>query len=113
MNFLSTLGQILLKIPQCDLNSKSYLPTVNTILKETVLSEDEFDEAFKMLKRNKYPGHDSLDVNIITCVWIYREKKTLLKIFNESINLDIFPENIKIGKRTPIFKSGKKELLTN
>ena len=75
MNFLSTLGQILLKIPQCDLNSKSYLPTVNTILKETVLSEDEFDEAFKMLKRNKYPGHDSLDVNIITSVYEFIEKK--------------------------------------
>ena len=35
-------------------------------------------------------------------------------IFNESINLGIFfPENMKIAKVTPIFKSGKKELLTN
>ena len=29
------------------------------------------------------------------------------------INLDIFPEKMKIAKVTPIFKSGKKELLTN
>ena len=28
------------------------------------------------------------------------------------INLDIFPEKMKIAKVTPIFKSGKKELLT-
>ena len=63
------------KIPQCDLTSKSYLPTVNTTLKETVLSEDEFDEAFKMLKRNKYPGHDSLDVNTITSVYEFIKKK--------------------------------------
>ena len=52
-----------------------------------------------MLKRNKAPDHDGLDV------------KPLLKIFNESINLGIFPENMKIALVTPIFKSGKKELL--
>ena len=40
-------------------------------------------------------------------------KKPLLKIFNESINLGIFPEAMKIAKLTPILKSGKKELLTN
>ena len=57
------------KIPQCDLNFKSYLPTVNTTLKETVLSEDEFEEIFKSLKRNKAPVHDGLDVNIITSVY--------------------------------------------
>ena len=100
------------KIPQCNLTFKSYLPTVNTTLKETVLSENEFEEAFKTLKRNKAPGHDGLDVNIITSVYEFI-KKPLLKIFNESINLGIFAENMKIAKVTPIFKSGKKELLTN
>ena len=40
-------------------------------------------------------------------------KNPLLKIFNESINLGILPENMKIAKVTPIFKSGKKELLIN
>ena len=98
------------KIPQCDLTFKSYLPTVNTTLSETVLSEDEFEEAFKLLKRNKAPGHDGLDVNIITSVYELIKK---LKIFDESINLGIFAENMKIAKVTPIFKSGKKELLTN
>ena len=100
------------KTPQCDLTFKSYLQTVNTALKETLLSKDEFEEAFKSLKINKAPGHDGLDVNIITSVYEFI-KKPLLKIFNESINLGIFPENMKIAKVTPIFKSGKKELLTN
>ena len=77
-----------------------------------MLSEDEFEEAFKLLKRKKALGHDCLDVNIITSVYEFI-KKPLLKIFNESINLGIFPENMKIAKVTPIFKSGKKELLTN
>ena len=101
------------KIPQCNLTFKSYLPTVNTTLKETVLSENEFEEEFKTLKKNKAPGHDGLDVNIITYVYEFINKKPLLKIFNESINLSIFPEEMKIAKVTPIFKSGKKELLTN
>ena len=100
------------KISQCDLTFKSYLPTVNTTLNETVLSQDEFEEAFQSLKRNKAPGHDGLDVNIITSVYELI-KKPLLKIFNESINLGIFPENMKIAKITSIFKSGKKKLLTN
>ena len=46
------------KIPQCNLTFKSCLPTVNSTLKETVLSENELEEAFKTLKRNKAPGHD-------------------------------------------------------
>ena len=65
-----------------------------------------------MVKRNKASLHDGLDVNIITSVYEFI-KKLLLKIFNESINLGIFPETMKIVKVTPIFKSGKKELLTN
>ena len=44
------------KTPQCDLTFKSYLPTVNTTLNETVLSKIELEEAFKSLKRNKAPG---------------------------------------------------------
>ena len=77
-----------------------------------MLREDEFEEAFKSLKRSKAPGHDGLDVNIITSVYEFI-KKPLLKIFIESINLGIFPEKMKIAKVTPIYKSGKKQLLRN
>ena len=58
-NFFVNIGPYLAnKIPQCDLTFKSYLPRVNTTLKEAVLSENEFEEAFKTLQRNKAPGHD-------------------------------------------------------
>ena len=56
------------KVPQSDLTFISYFPTVNATLNNTVLSEDEFEEAFKSLKRNKAPGHDDLDVNIFASV---------------------------------------------
>ena len=76
-----------------------------------MLSEDEFEEIFKSLKRNKAPVHDGLDVNIMTSVYEFI-KKARLKIFIESINLGIFPENMKIAKVTPIFKSDEKGLLS-
>ena len=34
-------------------------------------------------------------------------------IFGVSINLGVFPEKLKLAKVTPIFRSGKDELLTN
>ena len=36
---------------------------------QTVLSEDEFEEAFKSLKRNKAPGYDGLCVSYITSLY--------------------------------------------
>ena len=65
-----------IKILQCDLIFKSYLQTVNTTLKETVLSKEEFEAAFKSLKRSKGPGNDGLDVNIITSVYEFIENTT-------------------------------------
>ena len=41
-----------------------------------MLSKDEFEEAFKSLKRNKTPGHGGLDVNIITSVNEFIKKNT-------------------------------------
>ena len=116
-NFFVNIGPNLAnKIPQCDLTFKSYLPTVNKTLNETLLSEDEFEEAFKSLKRNKAPGNDGLDVNIITCVHEFI-KKPLLKIFNESINLSIFPrkhENRKGNTSFQIWQKGTtNKLLAN
>ena len=60
-----------------------------------------------MLERNKAPGLNGLDPNIITSVYKFT-KKPLLKIFNESINLGIFPEKMKLVKKffNLIFQSG-------
>ena len=54
-----------------------------------LLIVDEFEEAFKSLKRSKAPCHDGLNVNIITSVYELI-KKPLRKIFNESITPGIF-----------------------
>ena len=56
------------------------------------------------LKRNRAPGHDDLDVNIFASVY----ELSVWLIFNKSVTLGIFPENMKIVKTTPTFKSDKK-----
>ena len=77
------------KIPKSGLTFKSYLPKVNATLNETVLSKNEYEEASKSIKRNKSPGHDGLDVTIITSLYELI-KKPLLMFLNEPISLNIF-----------------------
>ena len=62
-----------------------------------MLSEDEFEEAFKSPIRNKAPDHDGVDINITSVLnhISHLIKTPLLKIFNESINLGIFLESSK------------------
>ena len=78
--FVNIGSNLAKKIPLCDLTFKSHLPTVNTTLNKTVLSGVGFEEAFKQLKKNKAPGHDGLDVNIVTSVYEFI-KKTIAKDF--------------------------------
>ena len=97
------------KIPEGDINYRSYLPEVAITLGENSLTEDEFDEAFKALKSNKSPGSDGLHVDIIKAVYSLI-KQPLMKIFDSSLSLGIFPNSMKV---TPVFKAGKKELVSN
>ena len=62
-------------------------------------------DALRSLKTNKAPCFHEIDVNVIN--QLYNDiKKPLIRIFDDLIKL-------KLSKVTPIFKSGKKELLTN
>ena len=100
------------KIPEGDISYRSYLSEVAITLGGNSLTEDEFDEAFKALKSNKSPGSGGLHVNIIKAVCSLI-KQPLKKIFDSSLSLGIFPDSMKIAKVTPVFKAGKKELVSN
>ena len=100
------------KIPPSNMNFDSYLPHVCTIFAEKSVTEEELKRAFFSLKPNKTPGYDNINVNVVKK--IYEEWKTLLMhIFNLSLSTGIFPDKIKIAKVSPIFKTDKKDLLTN
>ena len=71
------------KIPSSNMNVGSYLPHIYTIFAEKSVTEEELKRVLFSSKPNK----------------------TLL--------LGIFPNKLKIAKVYPIFKNGKKDLLTN
>ena len=76
------------------------------------LKFDEFEEAFKSLKRNKAAGFDDLSSNII--IDAYDSLKNILfHVFKVSIQQGIFPDSLKIAKVTLIFKSGDKDNVSN
>ena len=100
------------KIPDVNKKFESYIPVIDTSLLHTDLTEKEFETAFKSLKKDKAPGFDKVHVNVVLSV--YDEvKKPLFQISKNSLKNGIVPENTKIAKISPTFKSGKKELLTN
>ena len=75
--------------------------------------EDEFLKAFlKPLKINKAPGFDQIEVNVINQIYNHI-KKSLIRIFGDSIKLGVFLEKLELAKVNPIFELEKNEHLTN
>ena len=71
------------------------------------LSPDELENAFKSLQSNKSPGINEIDVNVLKEVFDII-KPILRHIFNWSILEGKFPDQLKIAKVTPVFKTGDK-----
>ena len=92
------------KITRSDTKFEPCISKANTKLDENALTEDEVSKAFKSLKINKAPGFDQIYNHI---------KKSLTRVFGDSIKFRVFPEKLKLVKVTPIFKSEKKEHFTN
>ena len=113
MSFFINIGPKLASVIPDSINSfESYVPDTQTFLSESELTEEEFASTFHSLKRNKAPGFDNIHVNVIKSVFD-DIKAPLMHVFKISVKRGVFPEKMKIAKVTPIFKTGKKELLTN
>ena len=85
---------------------------LQSYIDEKDLTEQELKEAVVSLKPNKSPGCDSIHINVIKA--IYEElKRPLFYIFYQSLKSGIFPDKLKIAKVFPIYKSGKKYVLSN
>ena len=90
------------KIPIVTKDVSEYLPQCNASMEDKELSFQEFEKAFKTLKRNKAIGCDGLNGSIITDVYD-SVKAILFKIFKASFEEAIFPEKLKIAKVIPVF----------
>ena len=73
---------------------------------------NEFEEAFKSLKRNKPAGFDDLSTNSIIDAYDILEN-ILFHIFKVSIQQGIFSDSLKIAKVILIFKSGDKDNISS
>ena len=82
------------KIPAVTKDLSEYLPQCNALMEHKELSFQEFEKAFKTLKRNEAIGYDGLSGNIIMDVFD-SIKVILFKIFKESLVEAVFPQKLK------------------
>ena len=100
------------KIPPTQKSFKDYLTNFDKSIESNELLFEEFEDAFKSLKRNKASGVDDLNSNII--IDAYNDIKVpLFYVFKTSIREGVFPDALKIAKVSPIFKTGDTSLLGN
>ena len=91
---------------------ESYMSKVNSEMENKPITVNELKEAFYSLKTNKSTGYDDISYNVVkNCFGELCDP--LLHIFNLSSSSGIFPDNLKIGKVTPIYKAGDSSDLGN
>ena len=91
---------------------QEFLTSRNEKMQFEELNFDEFEEAFKSLKRNKAAGCDSLSSNIIIDAYD-SSKNILFHVFKVLIKQVMFPDSLKIAKVTLILKFGAKDNVSN
>ena len=95
-------------------NTSNPMEYVNDILNSIsipTITESEVTDILLSLK-NSSAGYDKIPAHILkqnTILYI----KPLTHLVNSSINKGIFPDELKIAKVIPIFKSGNKESIEN
>ena len=99
-------------IPETQRNFESYLDPSHNTYHNSCLTDKELKEAISSLKLNKSPGFDEINSNVVKeCS---EELFIPLKhIFNLSLNTGIFPDQLKIARVTPLYKSGENTCVSN
>ena len=101
------------KIPQSSVKFTSYLETNipdSLFLKPTDVLE--IQQVISSLKNSYSKGHDNLSVNTVKQCNA-ELSKPLCMIFNKSIVSGIVPDDLKIAKIIPIYKSDDKRMVSN
>ena len=91
---------------------RSYIKEHESVQSECDLTVNELKEAFFSLKINKSSGYDGISFNVVkNCFGPLT--KTLMCIFNLSLEQAIFPDDLKIARVTPVFKAGNENEVGN
>ena len=113
-NFFSKIGiKLAQKIDNSENDFREYLgsPQPQSILiSKTTVSE--VTNIINKLKNSKSPGYDTFNVKFLKlCAPII--SPILCNIFNNMVKLGVYPDDLKIAKVVPIFKSGDTNKSTN
>ena len=111
--FFTNIGTDLAnKIPNASKRFDFYITKVNTSMESQPLSINELKNAFFSLNINKSPGHDGVSFNVIkNCFGELCEP--LKNLVNLSIVKRVFPDDLKIAKVTPIYKTDNSSNISN
>ena len=112
-NYFSNIGKELSsQIPHSNKGFEEYIEPKNVVFEFKPLSTNDVTTALNKLKVSKSSGPDKMSTKILkdaneVCV------PYLTYIFNCSLNSGIFPDEWKIARVSPIYKSGDKEMCGN
>ncbi|XP_025831384.1 uncharacterized protein LOC108737538 isoform X2 [Agrilus planipennis] len=75
-------------------------------------TKEEIERIIQQLPNKNSSGIDGISPKTMKAI-LPAIKTEITELINLSITEKTFPENAKVGKTTPLYKGGKKELLTN
>jgi hypothetical protein len=115
-SFVELVGKLANKIPRSSILSDSFLSDVqhpvNGLPNFQQISENDVLKVLHGFGPNKASGIDGISSRILTFSAAVISP-SLTSIFNQSILTGIFPNDWKIARITPIFKSEAKDEMTN
>ena len=96
------------KIPFTDESPTAHIKVANVKFQFSTIAASQIVKVIKKLINNKATGIHDIPNKIL------KDNVSILSPYLEEIfNFGVFPNEFKIGKVTPIFKSGEKEDLNN
>ena len=110
-NYFVNIGRSLAQQITSTINPLSYINTnINSIYIPDILKNEIITVIYSL--KNSSPGYDEMPASILKqCLDTYIDPLTYL--INLSINQGIFPDELKIAKVLPIYKSDDKHLIQN
>ena len=112
-DFFINIGQKLTsQIPKPPKTFETYIYKLNVTMDFEPLSINQLKDTSFLLKINKSSGVDDVSFNIIKkCFGVLFE--LLIYLFRLSLEKGVFPDDLKIAKVTPIYKTGYNSDISN
>ena len=110
-DYFISIGSILENSIHCNVNPLFYVDNIPNSIVTPDISQKAVISVIKSLK-NSAPGYDGIPTSVMKkCIKEYIAPLTYL--VNISIKPSIFPDELKIAKVFPIFKSNDEQYITN